>query len=55
MVTDMLTPEKIKSLIESDYNSKKKEYARIGQRYYEGDHDIKKYRIFFIDKDGHVQ
>ena len=51
----MLTPEKIKSLIESDYNSKKKEYARIGQRYYEGDHDIKKYRIFFIDKDGHVQ
>lgn len=50
----MLTPEKIKSLIESDYKSKRKEFARIGQRYYEGDHDIKGFRIFFLDKDGNV-
>ncbi len=51
----MLTPDEIKRLIESDYNSSKKEYARIGRRYYEGDHDIRKYRIFFIDKDGNAQ
>ena len=51
----MLTPEKIKSLIESDYNSDKKRFARIGQRYYEGDHDIRRYRVFFIDKDGKAQ
>lgn len=50
----MLTPQEIKTLIESDYNSDKKAYARIGRRYYEGDHDIKKSRIFFLDKDGNV-
>lgn len=50
----MLTPQEIKSLIESDYNSDKKRFARIGRRYYDGDHDIKKSRIFFIDKDGKV-
>ena len=48
----MLTPDRIKKLIESDYNSTRKEYARIGQRYYEGDHDIKDYLILFIDKEG---
>ena len=51
----MLTPQEIKTLIESDYNSDKKDYARIGRRYYEGDHDIRRCRIFFIDKDGKVQ
>ena len=50
----MLSAAEIKTLIESDYNSDKKKYARIGQRYYEGDHDIKKFRIFFVDKDGKV-
>lgn len=51
----MLTPQEIKTLIESDYNSDKKAFARIGRRYYEGDHDIRRCRIFFIDKDGKVQ
>lgn len=50
----MLTPERIKSLIESDYNSEKKTYARIARRYYKGDHDIKGYRIFFIDHEGKI-
>ena len=48
----MLTPERIKSLIESDYNSPRKQYARIGRRYYEGDHDIRRCRIFFLDSEG---
>jgi SPP1 family phage portal protein len=51
----VLTPERIKSLIESDYNSPQKKKARIGQRYYKGDHDIKRMRFFFIDKEGKVR
>lgn len=51
----MLTPERIKSLIESDMSSKKKQFAMVGQRYYEGDHDIRRYRVFFIDKDDNVR
>lgn len=50
----MLTPERIKTLIESDYNSEEKQFARIGQRYYDGDHDIKKYKIYYIDDEGHI-
>ena len=50
----MLTPERIKSLIESDYNSPRKQYSLIGRRYYEGDHDIRKCRIFFLDNEGKI-
>ena len=51
----MLKPEEIKALIESDRASKKKMLAREGDRYFNGDHDIKKYRIFFINADGILQ
>lgn len=51
----MLTPLEIKKLIDNDYSSDKKRFARVGRRYYEGDHDIRRCRIFFIDKDGKVQ
>lgn len=51
----MLKPEEIKTLIENDRVSKKKQLAKIGQKYYEGEHDIKGYRIFFIDADGKLQ
>ncbi len=47
----MLTPEAIKTYIDNDTTSTKKQLARVGQRYYEGDHDIKKYRIMYLDKD----
>lgn len=47
----MLTPEAIKTYIENDAASTKKQLARVGQRYYEGDHDIRKYRIMYLDKD----
>ena len=42
----MLTPDEIKELIDSDRTSEKKQFARTGERYYDGDHDIKKYRLF---------
>ncbi len=50
----MLSTAEIKTLIDNDYGSDKKRYARIARRYYKGEHDIKKYRIFFVDKDGKV-
>ena len=51
----MLTPEEIKTFIDNDRASKKKQLARVGQRYYEADHDIKDYRIFFFDADGKLK
>ena len=45
----MLTVEEIKKCIDNDAASKKKRLAKIGVRYYEGDHDIKKARIFYIN------
>ena len=51
----MLSVEEIKSFIQNDTASKKKQYAREGERYYEGNHDIKKYRIFFFDADGKLK
>ncbi len=51
----MLKPNEIKTLIDNDRASKRKQLARIGDRYLNGDHDIKKYRIFFINADGVLQ
>lgn len=48
----MLTIEEIKQLIEEDAVSDKKKFARKGQEYYEGDHDIRGYRLFYYNADG---
>lgn len=48
----MLTPEQIKTYIDNDKVSKKKQLAQTGLRYYEGEHDIKDNRIFFVDANG---
>ena len=50
-----LTEQEILEFIDNDRLSDKKNYARIGQRYYEGDHDIKNYRLFYYDADGNIQ
>lgn len=50
----MLSAAQIKTLIDNDAASPKKQYAKVARRYYDGDHDIKKYRIFFVAKDGKV-
>lgn len=42
----------IKRLIDDDYNSEKKKFARVGQRYYEANHDILQYRMFYYNADG---
>lgn len=51
----MLTIQEIKTFIENDKASTKKTLAKTGQRYYEADHDIKDYRIFFVDADGNMK
>ena len=51
----MLKVEEIKTFIDNDAASTKKRLAREGLAYYEGDHDIKNYRVFFIDADGQIQ
>lgn len=50
----MLKTDEIKQLIEEDERSDKKRYARIGARYYDGDHDIKGYRLFYYNADGNL-
>lgn len=51
----MLSVEEIKSFIQSDANSTRKKHAIEGERYYEGIHDIRKYRIFYFDANGKLQ
>lgn len=51
----MLTVQEIKKFMESDAASEKKRQAEVGMRYYEAEHDIRKYRIFFLNNDGKLQ
>lgn len=51
----MLTIQEIKTFIDKDASSKKKQFAKTGLRYYEADHDIRNYRIFFINAEGKLQ
>lgn len=48
----MLTEGEIRRFIEEDAVSDKKRTATIGQRYYEADHDILNYRMFYYNTDG---
>ena len=51
----MLTEAEILRLIQEDHASTKKMLARQGQAYYEGDHDIKNYRLYYFDADGQIK
>lgn len=51
----MLSTNRIMSVIAADKYSNRKKQARIGQKYYEGRHDILDYRVFYIDKNGKLQ
>lgn len=50
----MLNPKEIKALIDADRNSERKQRAAIGQRYYDGLHDILQYRMFYFNEDGEL-
>lgn len=51
----MLNVNDIKTFMDNDAASTKKRLAKEGLRYYEADHDIKNYRIFFVDANGQLQ
>lgn len=51
----MLTSNEIKKIINNDLLSKKKQFAKKGQDYYEGKHDIRNYRLFYFDGDGNLR
>lgn len=51
----MLTIEEITQFINDDKSSRKKQLARVGQKYYEGRHDILDYKLFYFDAEGNLQ
>ena len=48
----MLSISEIKRLIDDDATSDKKKHARVGDAYYNAEHDILKYRLFYFNSDG---
>lgn len=50
----MLSIDEIRRFITEDISSDKKKFARKGQAYYDGDHDIKDYRLFYYNADGNL-
>lgn len=48
----MLETQEILAAINNEFNSKKYQLARKGLRYYEGEHDILDYKVYYIDQDG---
>ena len=51
----MLSKEEIAFFITEDAISERKSQAKVGQRYYDGEHDILHYRFFYYDADGELQ
>ena len=51
----MLSVEDIRSFIENDLASDKKQYGEIAQRYYDAEHDILGYKIYFFDAEGNYK
>lgn len=48
----MLTEQEIRYFISDDGGSQRKRKSKEAQRYYEGEHDILKYRMFYYNSDG---
>ena len=51
----MLSINEIRKFIEADAQSDRKRVGRPRRRFFEGDHDIKGYRIFFVNGEGKLQ
>lgn len=51
----MLKTDEIITLINDDKSSERKIFARTGQKYYEGEHDILNYKIYYYDGDGNLR
>ena len=53
-VKDTLNPDLILSYINQDMLSDKKKKAKIGEKYYEADHDIKEYKVYYFNDEGEL-
>ena len=51
----MLTIAEIGKFIDNDKSSEKKRRARKGVAYYDGRHDIKDYKMYYVDADGDLK
>ena len=51
----MLSKEEIAFFIQEDSSSERKLQAKVGQRYYDAEHAILNYRLFYYDADGELQ
>ena len=51
----MLSTHEIKTFINEDKASERKQRAKKGLDYYESKHDIKKYKVYYFDEDGKLQ
>lgn len=51
----MLTAEQIRTFIEADKASPRKQQAQVGDRYYNAQHDILSKRVFFINANDQLQ
>lgn len=49
-----LATDQIDDILTRDFSSARKSQARIGDRYYNGDNDIMRHRIFYFDGDGEL-
>lgn len=49
-----LTVGQIEDIVARDATSARKSQARVGERYYNGDNDILRHRIFYFDGDGEL-
>ncbi len=50
----MLTDKEIIKFIDDDAASEKKRHARVGQAYYDADHDIRKMKLYYFNADGQL-
>ena len=50
----MLTIEEIRQFLDEDMMSELKRRARIGETYYNGEHDILQYRMFYFNAEGQL-
>ena len=51
----MLSVQEIKTFIDNDLASTKKQLAKVGMDYYEARHDIQYYKIFYFDAKGNLK
>lgn len=51
----MLNITEIKQFIDEDRTSKRKKQALVGLKYYESEHDIKQYKIYYYNGDGELK